>query len=236
MVADHLPADVGGNRDLLARLWMCRGVGVRRTWRSLVLSLRYGGKADPYLPPILALSPAALWHDEDSEIVLGGTLKLGGEIRRGPSVFKDDRIVIRAAKKSRFVTMGTVHLSAGVGISVGRGSSVTIGENTHLGARSRVLSQCSIEIGSGCAISWDVSIMDFDAHSMKEGDRVREDKSPVRIGDMVWIGADAKILKGVSIGKGAIIGSGAVVTKDVPPGVLAAGNPARVIRDVEEWW
>lgn len=58
---------------------------------------------------------------------------------------------------------------------------------------------------------------------------------PVCIGNHVWIGQRAMILKGVSIGDGAIIAAGAVVTRDVPAGCLAAGVPAKVIRKNVEW-
>ena len=55
---------------------------------------------------------------------------------------------------------------------------------------------------------------------------------PVLIGDDVWIGADAKILKGVAIGDRSIVGAGAIVTKSVPPDVIVAGNPARVVKSL----
>jgi maltose O-acetyltransferase len=53
---------------------------------------------------------------------------------------------------------------------------------------------------------------------------------PVTIGDDVWIGARAILLPGITINSGSIVGAGAVVTKDVPPGSIVAGNPARVVR------
>ena len=53
--------------------------------------------------------------------------------------------------------------------------------------------------------------------------------APVTIGDDVWIGASAVVLKGFSIGNGAVIGAGAIVTKPIPPNAIAVGNPARVI-------
>ena len=55
---------------------------------------------------------------------------------------------------------------------------------------------------------------------------------PIRIGDNVWIGGSATILPGVSIGDNAVVGEGSVVTRDVEPGTVVAGNPARVIRTV----
>lgn len=59
--------------------------------------------------------------------------------------------------------------------------------------------------------------------------------APVTIGSDVWIGSRALVLPGVTIGDGSVIGAGAVVTRDVPGSVLAAGVPARVIRDVDGW-
>lgn len=57
--------------------------------------------------------------------------------------------------------------------------------------------------------------------------------APVIIGDDVFIGARAIILKGVTIGDGAVIGAGSVVTKSIPPRVIAAGNPARIIKEIK---
>ena len=58
---------------------------------------------------------------------------------------------------------------------------------------------------------------------------------PVKIGSDVWIGGGAIILPGITIGDGAVIGAGSVVTRDVPDGVLAVGNPCRVIREITPW-
>ena len=57
---------------------------------------------------------------------------------------------------------------------------------------------------------------------------------PITIGDDVWIGGNVTVLPGVAIGSGRVVGGGSVVTRSIPPGVIAAGNPARVIRDVTE--
>ena len=84
-----------------------------------------------------------------------------------------------------------------------------------------------MSIGSGCAFAWEVLIMDTDFHSVDGRD---SGDAPVTIGDSVWIGAGAKILKGVTVGDGAMIAAGAIVTRDVPAGALVAENPARVIR------
>jgi maltose O-acetyltransferase len=64
--------------------------------------------------------------------------------------------------------------------------------------------------------------------------REREFGKPISIGEDVWVGGGALILPGVQIGDGAVIGAGSVVTRDVPDGVFAAGNPCRVIRTITE--
>jgi acetyltransferase-like isoleucine patch superfamily enzyme len=74
--------------------------------------------------------------------------------------------------------------------------------------------------------------MDTDFHRV---DGRASADAPVSIGNRVWIGAGAKILKGVSIGDGAVIAAGAIVTRDVPAGALVAGNPAQVIREGVTW-
>ena len=64
------------------------------------------------------------------------------------------------------------------------------------------------------------------------GVREIETAKPVTVGDDVWIGAGAFLCPGVSVGDGSIVGAGSVVTKGVPAGVVAAGNPCRVIREL----
>ena len=64
--------------------------------------------------------------------------------------------------------------------------------------------------------------------------RQQEFGKPVEIGSDVWVGGGAIILPGVRIGSRAVIGAGSVVTRDVPDGVFAAGNPCRVIREITE--
>ena len=74
-----------------------------------------------------------------------------------------------------------------------------------------------------------------DAGSRRRNEPVRpEDVRPIKIGDDVWIGTGAIVLKGVSIGDRAIVGAGAVVVRDVQPDTVVAGNPARLIRTLTE--
>jgi len=113
---------------------------------------------------------------------------------------------------------------------------LTIGDNSYLANGSMVLSQQEVRIGSGCSISWHVLIMDNSSYAIGYGDEDPQVRvQPVFIGDHVWIGCRAVIIKGVSVGDGAVISNNAVVTSDVPPGTLVAGNPARVVREKVVW-
>jgi acetyltransferase-like isoleucine patch superfamily enzyme len=127
---------------------------------------------------------------------------------------------------------GTARLADGTKILVGPGAAVSIGDGTHFSGDSRVICAESISIGAGCAVAWGVLIMDADFHTI--ADRATAD-IPIAVGDHVWIGAGAMILKGVSVGDGAIVAAGAVVTRDVPAGAIAAGNPARIVRESVSW-
>jgi maltose O-acetyltransferase len=112
------------------------------------------------------------------------------------------------------------------------------GSNVHLGTRvffnfnCVVLDVCEVRIGDFTLIGPGVQIMTslhpLDAALRRE----RELGKPSQIGSDVWVGGGAQILAGVRIGSRSVIGAGSVVTRDVPAGVLAVGNPCRVIRTV----
>lgn len=91
----------------------------------------------------------------------------------------------------------------------------------------------SIEIGEDVAISHNVTIMDSDAHELII-DGYKKTK-PVHIGNHVWIGSGAMILKGVRIGDGAVVAAGSIVTKNVPNNSLVAGVPAKIIKEDITW-
>jgi acetyltransferase-like isoleucine patch superfamily enzyme len=90
-----------------------------------------------------------------------------------------------------------------------------------------------IQIGKDVAISENVTIWDSDAHDICQAGYRRT--APVTIGNHVWIGTNAIILKGVTIGDGAIVAAGATVNRDVPPHALVGGVPAKVLKTNMEW-
>jgi acetyltransferase-like isoleucine patch superfamily enzyme len=114
--------------------------------------------------------------------------------------------------------------------------SLTIGDNTFIGHQASFSIGKTIVIGNDCLLAGGVHIADNDGHPLDYRDRMnhlpprKEDVREVRVGNNVWIGSQAVILKGVTIGDRAVVGARAVVTKDVPPDVVVAGNPARVVK------
>lgn len=123
---------------------------------------------------------------------------------------------------------------------VGRGSKIWLLENGVLefngpgsfcAGNNLIICKSNVYIGARTQIAWGVTIMDHDFHQILDSDGFpRPETAPIRIEDDVWIGADAKILKGVTIGRGAVVASSSVVTRDVPEHTLVAGNPAKIIR------
>lgn len=111
------------------------------------------------------------------------------------------------------------------------GGTLVVGEDTFINEGSSVVAFHSIEIGSNCHIGELVGIFDTDHHAVDSVSPVRY--APVKIADNVWIGRAAIVLPGVSIGENSVVASGSVVTSDVPRNTLVAGNPARLVRELE---
>ncbi len=115
------------------------------------------------------------------------------------------------------------------------GSHIYIGKHCYVNMDCMFLDVCDIIIGDDVYIAPRVSIYTplhpLDA-AVRNADL--EYGKPVKIGSSVWIGGNVVINAGVTIGDNVVIGSGAVVTRDVPSGVLAVGNPCRVLRPITE--
>jgi acetyltransferase-like isoleucine patch superfamily enzyme len=111
-----------------------------------------------------------------------------------------------------------------------RGSEVWIGRHTRLANGVELTALQRIAVGDGCLIGAGVRMVDGDFHGIEPDERSSEGaKAAVDVGERVWVGMGAIVLKGVRIGDGAVVGAGAVVTKDVPAGAVAVGNPAAAI-------
>ena len=114
------------------------------------------------------------------------------------------------------------------------GANIELGERVFFNFNCIVLDVCRVRIGSFTLFGPAVQIYTA-MHPLNAEQRRREEfGKPIDIGSDVWVGGGAMILPGVTIGSRAVIGAGSVVTRDVPEGTFAAGNPCRVIRSIDE--
>lgn len=114
------------------------------------------------------------------------------------------------------------------------GTNIELGERVFFNFNCVVLDVCSVRIGDFTLFGPGVQIL-TPVHPMNAELRRREEYGkPIEIGSDVWVGGGALILPGVKIGSRSVIGAGSVVTRDIPEGVFAAGNPCRVIREITE--
>ena len=183
--------------------------------------------------PIWVGSPTLIDGADRITFAEGGTLRVG----LGPFglTSSSDRSLIRIREGAELHCAGVVSLQRGIRIVVD-GGRLSIGNGTNVnGLGTKILCASSVEIGAHCTFSWDVQVLDNDFHTMTVGGVERASVAPVRIGDRVWVGTGAIILKGVTIGDGAVIAAGAVVTKDVAARAVAAGTPARVVGHADSW-
>ncbi len=114
------------------------------------------------------------------------------------------------------------------------GGQINIGDYTLLCPGVRIDSASSVEIGASTMLAAGVYITDADWHDLYDRSQPIGTTKPVKLGENCWIGDGCIICKGVEIGRNSIIGTGAVVTRSIPANVIAAGNPARVIRPLDD--
>lgn len=114
------------------------------------------------------------------------------------------------------------------------GSNIELGERVFFNFNCVVLDVCPVRIGSFTLFGPAVQIYTPMHPLNAQLRRGKEYGKPVTIGSDVWVGGGAIVLPGVSVGSRTVIGAGSVVTRDIPDGVFAAGNPCRVIREITE--
>jgi len=158
----------------------------------------------------------------------------GFRLERLPYIQGAGRIVV--GKNVRLSGRQNIHFSA----RYGRPPQLLIGDDTFVGHGCAFHIGRSVRIGCHCLLAGGVQVFDLDGHPLDAADRraglptPASAVRPVEIGDDVWVGSGALILKGVTIGPRSIVAARAVVTADVPPDVVVAGNPARVIRHLPQ--
>jgi maltose O-acetyltransferase len=145
-----------------------------------------------------------------------------------------------AARADRGKILAELLGSVGEGVNIrppflcDYGTRISIGDRTFVNFNAVFLDAAPITVGSDVQIGPNVQLL-TPAHELDtERRRAGWEKGlPITIGDNVWLGGGVIVCPGVTIGENSVVGAGAVVTKDLPPGVLAVGNPARVIRELD---
>ena len=132
---------------------------------------------------------------------------------------------------SKLVCKGHIQSFEAVRIECLPNAVLELGDKTYINHDSEIRCREHISIGNNVSISYNVLIQDSDYHTMYQEDGTLKPQTlPIVIEDDVWIGANAIILKGVTLGKGCVVAAGAVVTKSAPAYSLVGGNPARIIK------
>ena len=179
--------------------------------------------------PLMNLKHTVIQLDEGSKLILNSRVRVGEkQVRRSKL---ETRILLEKDAVMQVDKPFTIY--AGSYIRVVKGGFLALKGKGFINENVQITCGDRIEIGDGCFIGRDVIIRSYDAHQIKkDGYQV---SAPIKIGNHVWIGQGAMILKGVTIGDGAVIAAGAIVTKDVPAHCVVAGVPAKVIEEGVEW-
>lgn len=155
-------------------------------------------------------------------VLLEQRVILDAKSRRGDGIQLGDRVMMRAATL----------------VDTGYDGYVHVGARTEIGTGCELRGLGGITIGERCLFAHNVIVISSE-HVLDDPDMAITDQgnrlAPVTIGDGVWLGANVVVLGGVAIGRGAVIGANSVVRADIPPGAIAAGAPARVLRQRPGW-
>lgn len=179
-----------------------------------------------------AYEHTSLELDDASLITLNGKLVLN----TGLSQCAQRSTLLRLDRNAQMVvTNGTFQVFYGGDIVVFANGLLTVG-NSYINSNCKIRCGSKITIGDDCAISHNVTIMDSDFHVLIRGGKEQpRHGTGTEIGNHVWIGTRATVLKNVHIGDGAVVAAGSVVTRDVPARALVAGNPAVVVEEDVDW-
>jgi len=177
---------------------------------------------------LLPLKYSRISLSKSSKVVLNGQITIGKQ--QVKSSHLETRLLLE--KNTILTVEGDYTIYSNSYIRVVSGGQLYL-KSGFINEGVQITCASKISIGEGCVIARDVVIRDYDGHTIESPDY--EIAKEIIIGDHVWIGNRAMILKGVTIGKGAIIAAGAVVTKDVPAGCVVAGVPAKVIKTDIRW-
>jgi acetyltransferase-like isoleucine patch superfamily enzyme len=174
---------------------------------------------------------------------------LPANVRVGPDSVLTGALAFKRFRSRRDPALVVGHHCTmdGVHFALGEEGRVEIGSYCYF-TNAVLLCELELRVGNYVVIGWNATLADTDFHPLAPAERIADavacsplgkgrprppvERRPVVIGDDVWIGPNATVLKGVRVGAGAWVEAGALVTRDVPPRARVAGNPARVVGEV----
>jgi len=173
-------------------------------------------------------------HGAKIEFLKSGFLILGTE----RSSFKGwaGRTKICMRRNATLRLTGTNQIGRGSLVWILEDGCIEIAGGGFTAGNNMLISKEKISIGKNCQIAWGVTISDHDFHKTYKNGVQNVETSPVKIGNGVWIGMNATILKGVEIGDNSIIAAGALVVHDVPANTMVGGVPAKIIKKSIEFY
>ena len=143
----------------------------------------------------------------------------------GPRVTLGDYVQIAALRDAsvRFTAWGT-----GPGLG-----TITVGDYSVINPGARISAGCEIVIGKNALFASNVHLSDTDWHGLYDRVHDHGGSQPIVLEDNVWLGEGVMVCKGVTIGKNSVVAARSVVTRDIPSNVVAAGNPAKVVKELD---
>src|SRR5574344_146817 len=177
-----------------------------------------------------------------------GTIEIRGKIYRGMIKFAplclgnlDHKHSSRAVweQKGRIIFDGSAKIGTGCSLSVDDGGVLEFGNNFSITGNTDIVCQKNIKFGDDCLLSWDVLIMDYDAHHiMDENGDIINEPAPIIIGNHVWVGCRSTILKGCIIADNTVVAACSVITKkfEIERTIIGgSGKSQAILKQNIEW-
>jgi len=175
--------------------------------------------------------PVSISVAADSKILIKGEKPTYFGVPTLGNISRLKNFSILEIQKNASMVLSAVSIGRGTRISVKTNGKLEIGDQTYLSDDCLISASEAIKIGKQCVISWEVQIFDDDGHKLSD----RPQKEGILIGDAVWIGSRATILRGTHLGTGCIVAAGSIVKGTFPAHSLIGGVPAKIIRENISW-
>jgi len=185
-----------------------------------------------------------LYHKITSWLMYRKWSKMVTIVGEGVKFYKTTTILHMYGASAKNIKIGAKSRIHGE-LAVCAKGTIEMGEYTKIGPGTKILSVNKVVVGDLTAMATNCVVCDNNNHSVNPHDREimrktpsgsfersweNSDSAPIIIGRNVWVGANVRICKGVTIGDGSVLAANAVITKDVPANCVAAGNPAKIVK------